>query len=337
MRMPKKNNHDQPDFGALVFSIDFELHWGVRDLQRPEGSYRQNLLGERAAVPEMLNVFREFGIAGTWATVGFLFAHSRDEIDHYSPALKPQYDDPALSPYHENIGHNEAQDPLHYAPSLIKQILQTPQQEIGTHTYSHYYCLESGQSDAEFRADLDSAHAIAKNYSVQLSSIVFPRNQINQAYMPMLLDANIICYRGNEKNWMYRAVVGGTHPSHMRAGRIADTYINLSGQNLTAWDEVVEASGACNIPSSRFIRPCSTTFRQMESLRLRRILNAMREAAATKKIIHLWTHAHNLGVNMQENLAFLRAIGAEYKRLQQQYGMRALTMSEAALIAKGEA
>ncbi len=335
--MAQKKLDDQPDFGALVFSIDFELHWGVRDLQRPDGSYRQNLLGERAAVPEMLNIFREYGIAGTWATVGFLFAHSRDEINHYSPALKPQYDDPTLSPYTENLGNDEIEDPLHYAPSLIKQIHQTPHQEIGTHTYSHYYCLESGQSNTEFRADLDSAHAIAKSYGVQLSSIVFPRNQINQDYMPTLLDADIICYRGNEKNWMNRAVIGGTHPVYMRAGRIADTYLNLSGQNLTTWNEVVEPSGTCNIPSSRFIRPCSSTLRQLESRRLKRILNAMHEAAANKKIIHLWTHAHNLGVNIQDNLAFLRAISAEYKRLQQQYGMRALTMSEAALIAKGEA
>ncbi len=94
-------NNSFLDFGTLIFSIDFELHWGVRDLQPPEGSYRENLLGERKVVPEMLSVFREFDLAATWATVGFLFAHSRDEMTYYSPLLKPQYDDPLLSPYTE--------------------------------------------------------------------------------------------------------------------------------------------------------------------------------------------------------------------------------------------
>lgn len=332
-----EKNNSFLDFGTLIFSIDFELHWGVRDLQPPDGSYRENLLGERKVVPEMLSVFREFDLAATWATVGFLFAHSRDEITHYSPSLKPQYDDPMLSPYAEQIGDDEASDPLHYAPSLIKQIQQTPRQEIGTHTYSYYYCLESGQSQAAFRADLASAHAIAQSYGVQLSSIVFPRNQANPEYMSTLLDADIICYRGNEKKWMYRAMLGDVHPTHMRAGRILDAYLNISGHNLTDWTEVVEPSGLCNIPSSRFIRPCNTRLHQLECLRLRRILDAMHEAAATKKIIHLWTHAHNFGVNLKDNLAFLRALSAEYKILQQRYGMRSLTMHEAALIAKGNA
>jgi hypothetical protein len=35
--------------GALVISLDFELHWGVRD-KRSVASYRENLLGARRAV-----------------------------------------------------------------------------------------------------------------------------------------------------------------------------------------------------------------------------------------------------------------------------------------------
>ena len=332
----KTDNH-KIDFGGLVFSIDFELHWGVRDLQRPNGSYQENLLGERKAVPEMLKLFREFGLAATWATVGFLFAHSRDELEHYAPTLRPEYDEQILSPYHERVGNNEQDDPLHYAPTLIKQILATPRQEVGTHTYSHYYCLEAGQTKETFCADIQSARQIARSYGVNLSSIVFPRNQVNQAYFQSLLEAEIITYRGTEKKWMYREMVGSVHPTYVRGGRILDTYFNLSGQNLTSWDELVEPGGLCNIPSSRFLRPVNNSLPQLESLRLRRILHAMREAAATKKIIHLWTHAHNLGVNMSANLAFLRAICDEYKNLHNRYGMRSLTMRETALLARGEA
>jgi Polysaccharide deacetylase len=330
-------NNSNIDFGGLVFSIDFELHWGVRDLQRPDGAYQENLLGERTAVPEMLRIFREFGIAATWATVGFLFAKSRDELEYYAPRLKPQYEDQTLSPYQERIGNDESDDPLHYAPTLIKQILATPQQEVGTHTFSHYYCLESGQTAETFSEDIRSAKKIAANYGVNLASIVFPRNQVNQEYFQSLLEAEIISYRGNEKKWMYREMKGGVHPAHVRGGRIVDTYLNISGQNLTSWDEVVETSGICNIPSSRFLRPVSNSLHQVESLRLQRILRAMEEATRSKKIFHIWTHAHNLGVNLKSNLAFLSAICREYKRLQNLHGMRSLTMQEAALLARGEA
>src|SRR5262245_13071649 len=65
-------SQNTPAFGALVISLDFELHWGVRDKRPVDGSYRENLLGAREAIPRMLDLFEEFGIAATWATVGFL-------------------------------------------------------------------------------------------------------------------------------------------------------------------------------------------------------------------------------------------------------------------------
>ena len=66
-------NQNTPPFGALVISLDFELHWGVRDKRPVDGPYRENLLGAREAIPQMLDLFEEFGVAATWATVGFLF------------------------------------------------------------------------------------------------------------------------------------------------------------------------------------------------------------------------------------------------------------------------
>ncbi len=55
--------------GTFVISLDFELHWGVRD-HRTVADYRENLLGVRRVVPALLSLFSEFGIHATWATVG---------------------------------------------------------------------------------------------------------------------------------------------------------------------------------------------------------------------------------------------------------------------------
>ena len=72
------------DPGVLVISLDFELHWGVRDLTPVDGPYRGNLLGAREAVPRMLELFERFEFGATWATVGFLFASTRDELERLS-------------------------------------------------------------------------------------------------------------------------------------------------------------------------------------------------------------------------------------------------------------
>src|SRR5689334_1908763 len=130
--MPAPYNSDPkptpPAHGALVISLDFELHWGVRDKRPANGPYRRNLLGARAAVPGMLDLFKEFGIRATWATVGFLFARSRKELQEYSPARRPAYRDPKLSAYEERVGEDEAEDPLHYGASLIDEIADHPGQ-----------------------------------------------------------------------------------------------------------------------------------------------------------------------------------------------------------------
>lgn len=324
-----------PDFGALVISLDFELHWGVRDLEGTSGPYAANLLGEWEVVPRMLDTFREFEVAATWATVGLLFAGSRDEQEWHSPQLRPDYLDPALDAYEEGPGLSETDDPFHYAPSLIERIRHCPGQEIATHTFSHYYCLEPGQNRETFRADLSSAVAIAADKRFTLDSIVFPRNQCNPDYEDILSENGIRCYRGNQRAWMYESAskTANTRPEK-RLARLADTYLNLAGHHTTRWEEVEQSNGLCNVPASFYVRPYSPRFKALENLRLRRIERGMRYAAENGRILHLWWHPHDFGVNIDENIEFLRRILRRYRGLHDSHGMRSLSMSEAACQAR---
>ena len=144
----------------------------------------------------MLLTFDEFGLAATWATVGFLFARNRKELTDFYPSVRPGYADGRLDPYSETIGADESDDPFHFAPSLIDRIRDTPRQEIGSHTFSHYYCLEDGQTAEAFRADLESARQIAAAAAIRLKSLALPRNQFNTSYAPFMRAASLICYRG---------------------------------------------------------------------------------------------------------------------------------------------
>ncbi len=323
----------EPDFGAFVISLDFEVHWGVRDHEPADGNYRANLLGVRQAVPALLELFKEFEISATWATVGFLFANSKSEMQEFKPRCLPDYSVAELSPYQELVGENEQDDPLHFAPSLIRLIKETPGQSIGTHTYSHYYCLETGSCRESFAADLDSAVRIAERCDIRPTSIVFPRNQHNRTFDDILSAHNISCYRGNPPSRMYQATGKDRKNPIFRAGRLADAYLNLTGSNTFRWSEIW-AERLANVPASLFLRPVSRKLQKFENLRRRRIVRSLEIAAKQRRIFHLWWHPHNFGVNLEENIAFLRSVLVAFREYRKIYGLRSLSMEQVAAKAK---
>ncbi|AHG91062.1 polysaccharide deacetylase [Gemmatirosa kalamazoonensis] len=241
--------------GALVLSLDLELHWGVRDHVTLDAPYAANLRGARDAIPAMLDTFAAYEAACTWATVGMLFARSRAELEAMHPARRPRYADARLDPYGEPVGDDEARDPMHFAPSLVARIAGTPRQEIATHTYSHYYCLEPGQDEAAFAADLDAAVASAALHGVHLRSIVYPRNQRNAAYDRLLRAAGIVAYRGQPRGWVHTPRGGGATTLPVRALRLAEAYAPAGPSYLVRWDEVAQPSGLCDVRASFFVRP----------------------------------------------------------------------------------
>jgi peptidoglycan/xylan/chitin deacetylase (PgdA/CDA1 family) len=321
--------------GAFVCSLDFELLWGVRDLFPEDGgSYRENLLGVRRAIPAMLDLFERYGIHATWATVGFVFAASREELLAYWPRERPAYADPRLSPYGVRLGRDEREDPLHYGASLVDRIRGRPGQELGTHTFSHYYCLEPGQTRAAFAADLDAAVRIAAARGVRLRSIVFPRNQVNEAYAGILRERGIVAFRGNPPAWPYRA--GGHRAANGQARRMArlvDAYLPVTGVAGAAWGEVPRPDGLCDVRATAFLRPHHPSLRALDGLRLARIAGAVRRAAREGRVFHLWWHPHNFGRHLDANLSFLEAILRVVAECRERLGMRSLSMAEVAAVA----
>ena len=220
--------------GAFIISLDFELHWGVSDHRTVE-SYYENLSHTPEVVRGLLRLFSERKIRATWATVGMLFCKNKEALLGPIPADKlPAYDNPALSNYRVAMtaGNNEDEDPFHFASTLVKQIMETPGQELATHTYSHYYCLEPGQTAEQFYYDLLAAKTVAREYGAELHSIVFPRNQYNDAYIDKCRKAGLTIYRGNFTSWMYRAEAKSTEGLWKRAFRLTDTYFPVSGQRV---------------------------------------------------------------------------------------------------------
>jgi peptidoglycan/xylan/chitin deacetylase (PgdA/CDA1 family) len=321
-----------PDFGALVVSLDFELYWGVTDLYRPPSLYDEQVLGARQVIPKLLDLFEETDISATWCAVGMLFAKCRSDAERYYPSRKPQYADPCLCAYQAPAEGGEI---FNYAPELIAAIVRRKGQEIGTHTFSHYYCLEPGQGELEFEADLAAAVRIAGRQKLQLSSIGFPRNEINRAYLNLLPRHGIVAYRGTSSGWMYATGLRREQRDwKRRAARLADAYLNLAGDNTFRWRDIPDSHGTYNIRASRYFRPYVPGLGTLERRRIQRIVTEMERAARAHRLYHLWWHPEDMGRHSQYQLENLRTIFEAYRRCRDHYGMRSLGMRDAAIVAK---
>ncbi|MBK6891424.1 MAG: polysaccharide deacetylase family protein [Sphingobacteriales bacterium] len=325
----------QLNYGQFVISLDFELFWGVRDVTTLQ-QYGNNILGVRQAIPQLLAIFDEFGICATFATVGFLFFRDKSDLLSNLPAQQPTYTNEVFNPYPHlmQIGQTENADPYHYAASLIQLLQQYPQHEIASHTFSHFYTLEAGQTLAQFEADLLAAKKIAALHGIKLYSLVFPRNQYSPDYLKIAQQLGFRSFRGNESSWLYAPRAYSNETWLRRGFRLLDAYFNISGHHASQL--TINQGEILNIPASRFLRPYSPNLAFFDPLRLRRITNAMTYAAKNQKTYHLWWHPHNFGQNLKQNINFLRKILHHYKVLQQKYNFQNNTMQAIAQASRKE-
>jgi peptidoglycan/xylan/chitin deacetylase (PgdA/CDA1 family) len=310
--------------GTFTISLDFELLWGIFDKIGTgyKSSYFHNT---RQIVPVMLEKFAAANVEATWATVGMLFAENEEEWRAYSPQFLPSYRDRKYSAY-EWVKKHGIRPEVHFAPELIQQILDTPGQELGSHSYAHYYTLMRGQSPEQFREDLKATQRISQDkFGVTLESLVFPRNHINELYLGICLEEGYNYVRGNPRNWFWQE----TQHENLtkKIFRSADCFFQVGAKNSYPLEEVtVFENEPVIIPASRILRPQQQHNLIMNQSRLARIKSEMEYAAKYKEVYHLWWHPHNFGANPQSSLAELDELITHFARLQAEYGFQSMNM-----------
>jgi len=312
---------------ALVISLDFELHWGVRDHSSVD-SYRKHLAGTREAIAEMLRLFAHYKVKATWATVGLLMCEGRNDVRDVMPTTRPRYVDSRLNPYAmlSSLGDNEEADPFHFAPSLVHDILATSGMELATHTFSHYYTCAQGADVTSFEADLAAAHVMMQRFGQPMDSLVFPRNQYSQPFLKVAKEAGIRCFRGNQPSPLFDFSRPFARSLAGRLLRKTETYLPTAQHHFAQEEVQVPLS---SVGASRFLCPAQRPGLG-ETLRLRRILHGMRTACREEQIFHLWWHPHNFGANLHDNISFLDAILQHFSALRERYGMESQSMRDAA-------
>lgn len=269
----------------VVFSLDFELRWGVADRYGTDLSgYRRNIEGVVDAVPALLDLFRKRGVRATWATVGAVACESWDEYESRGPAL-PRYDNPRLTLDLVTIRKGDPKGRLHFAPELVRLVAAAEGQELGSHTFSHIYMCERGIQRGDVDADARAVRALfEERFGVAPKSFVFPRNQVG--FVDVLRERGIEVVRDNPATWYWDTASPRAHSRAARALRMADALLPLGKRSF-------HAGGAAHRASQfvRFDLP-EPAFR----LHRRRIAD---DAARMRPgdALHLWFHPHNLGKN----------------------------------------
>jgi len=309
--------------GIFTISLDFELFWGVRDHRTLE-NYGENIRNVHHVVPRLLELFSKYNVHCTWATVGFLFFNEKKEMMSYLPVQRPTYEKKDYDPY-PYLEQNELEKIYHFAPALIEQIRRIPGQEIGTHTFSHFYTLEKNTTIGQFQSDLRAAIAIAKEKGIEIKSIVFPRNQYSDEHIKTCLQEGIKIYRGNALSGVYKPTSRENEKLFRKGTRFADAYINITGHHCHAIPAVSEI---INLPASRFLRPYDPKFKMFDKLKLRRIKQGIKFAAKHGLIYQLWWHPHNFGKYMNENFKFLEQVLEYYHQLNREGKIESQNMLE---------
>jgi len=324
-----------PRQSILIISLDFELHWGRFDKADPLGT-KKYYRNTQKTIPKILAYFEKYKVEATWAVVGMILAQNKKEWRSYAPTLKPGYNNPALSAYDWYEKRRIYKKSL-FAPDLAAKITETEGQELGSHTFAHYYTMEPGQTMEEFRADLDAAKKIT---SEKLNSIptalVFPRNQCNPSYMKICKEAGFDVVRSNPAHWFWQ----NTHKETLikKIFRTADTFIPAGRRTSFPIDDLIlQHDLPLQIPSSRLLKSSNHKSKILNDLRINRIKQEMTVAAKKGEIYHLWWHPHNFGDDPKQKLADLKLILDHFLMLKNSYGMISKNMSGVAELVKNTA
>lgn len=316
--------------GLFTISLDFELHWGVfdkRNREEREKCYRNTL----DYIPRMLDMFSKYGVHVTWATVGSLFAENESEWTQMSPQLRPAYVQSKYSAYDWAKSHGlpDTKSWAHFAPQHVQMITSYPGQELGTHTFSHYYCLEQLNGPDAFGADLEAANKAAERIGATNRSLVFPRNQFNPDHLQVCYEKGIEVVRVNPDIWFWEPIPDEKAGLMRKVFRTGDAYIPMGSKTSYALSSIKKKKGEpIQLPASRFLRSWSPSSSVMNKLALRRVLAELDTAAKKKECYHLWWHPENFGDYPEQNMTLLADVLENYSKNKSRFGMESWNMGE---------
>jgi len=164
--------------GGLVISADFELAWGWRYAKTRQDPLKMALQA-RGNMPRLMEIFEEYRIPVTWATVGHLMLSSCNRRTHSWMRRIPYFENKR---WLYDRGDWFEHDPCTiwerarawYAPDIIESILRSRAgHEIGCHTFSHIDMSNENCPQEVAEDEILACVNAAKEWGFALKSFVF--------------------------------------------------------------------------------------------------------------------------------------------------------------------
>ena len=205
----------------------------------------------------------------------------------------PQYLDPRLAPPKELPSLDPA-GRLHFAPDLVELVARAPGQELGSHSFSHFFYGEPGFVCRDATADATAvAELFERKFGSPPRSFVFPRNQVG--FVDVLEQHGLRHVRTNPATAVWNAPIGVREWGPLRAVRFAESFIGMSPARRAG--AAVPASGLVrlNLPEPLF---------RAHRVALARATSRLRD----DEFLHLWFHPHGLGDAPAQRVARLESV-----------------------------
>lgn len=310
--------------GYFIFSLDTELGTGFFDMDEerkklfsPDGSQ------EREKVRQLLGLLDEYQIVATWAVVGHIF-YERCEECEICPILEWK------GKYKSFEEAYKTSHPLWYGADVIDMLLgQRLKHEIAFHGYSHEVFDERQMSKEKAEVEIKEFIRVARRRGIEARSIVFPRDKVG--HLDLFEKYGFVSYRSEEslpliirnKYIVGKVLKTADHILGLTTPPIYEPAEFKSGNlvNLRATQHIFGFNRGVDL----FLDAC-----HLSLLRIRRIVKAIKKAAAQKKVVHVWAHPWEF--RNEQDFDKLRYIFEHVAREVEAGNMKSVSMNEMATI-----
>ena len=309
--------------GVFVISLDFELFWGVADIA-DIAQWENDIKKVYDIVPRTLDLFEKYGIHATWATVAGIMLDDYKELLQYLPEDLPEQTHEIISKFNFSDELKSIPDYMLFGNKLVQLVKNAEGQEIGTHTFTHYYCDKKDSNIKDFLYEMDTASLIMKKKGYgECNSVVFPRNQVSECYVHVL-PQNIYAFRGSIPGYIDKL-----KKKNRRLGTLVwylDHYLPL--QNSAYSLNEIKKGKKYDIKLSRLFKAYKEKYRFAEKMKIWRYKKEMEYAAKKGKVYHICWHPHNFSRCTDRNFEQLEDLLIKFKVLEEKYGMVSMNMDE---------
>jgi len=296
----------------VVLSLDAELVWGFHDHEQMP---RERISHARESWRYILGLFKEFDVPATWAVVGHLFLDCCDGVHADHPGGEEWFlRDP---------GGERTEGSEWFGRDLVDAISDsTVGHEIGSHSFSHVEFGKRGVSKEVAEAELLQSVDAAEEYGIDLTSFVFPRNNIG--YRELLAEYGFSCYRGRAPDRWY------DETAFRLIGKPVTFAFGKSGPPIVRPE--TDEHGLVNLPASMYLFSINGPARDaMERLTtdpiVRQVkLGLQRLTDEPEGTLHLWLHPNN--VTTERDRVRLRRIVSMIAECRERYGIEVEPMSD---------